>query len=410
MPPKVKTPRKVALLVETSRSYGRDLLRGIALFARTRTNWSLLHQEMTIDVVLPQWMKESPIDGVIARVDARIVDAIRDLKVPCVDVRCSERFRGIPQVETDDRKVAEFAFEHLWDRGFRRFAYCGFQFAHFSEARREHFGELVAEAGCPLSVYETPGRPDAPLSSLEESGVLDVAAMSSWLASLAPPTGLFVCNDIRGQHVLNVCRGLGFTVPDDIGVIGVDDDDAICPLCDPPLSSVRPDAERVGYRAAEVLADMIDGKPPLELVRQGSQEMREAEALVEYIPPKDVVTRMSTQVIAVEDREVARVCRFIREHACDGIDVNDVAEFTSLSRRQLERRFRSQLNRSPHEEITAAQVAKVKQLLAETNMTLEQIAPHAGYTHKESLSAVFKREVGETPGEYRRQNRSAAQG
>lgn len=156
-----------------------------------------------------------------------------------------------------------------------------------------------------------------------------------------------------------------------MGVIGVDDDDAICPLSDPPLSSVRPNAERVGYRAAEILDILISGQPP--------------PAAVEYISPHGVVQRMSTQVMAVEDREIARVCRFIREHACDGIDVNDVAEFTSLSRRQLERRFRSELNRTPHEEITAVQIAKVKQLLRETNMTLEQISPLAGYSHKESL-------------------------
>ena len=388
MPSRVKTRRKVALLVETSRSYGRDVLRGIAHFARTRSDWSLLHQEMTIDVLLPEWMKQTAIDGVIARVDKRTIGPLRQLGVPCVDVRCSRSFTGIPQVETDDRIVAERAFEHLWDRGFRRFAFCGFQFAHFSDARLRFFREFVDDAGCPLSVYETPGKRDAPLSSLEESGPTDVESMSAWLASLAPPTGLFVCNDIRGQQVLNACRALDLAVPDDIGVLGVDDDDAICPLSDPPLSSVHTDAERVGYRSAEILDTMMHGKP--------------APTSVEYIPPTIVVQRMSTQVMAVEDRELARVCRFIREHACDGIDVNDVAGFTSLSRRQLERRFRAELDRTPHKEITAAQVNRVKQLLRETNMTLEKIATLTGYSHKESLSAVFRREVGRTPGDYRR--------
>lgn len=177
-------------------------------------------------------------------------------------------------------------------------------------------------------------------------------------------------------------------MPDDIGVLGVDDDDAICPLSDPPLSSVRTDAERVGYRSAEILDAMMHGKP--------------APTAVEYVPPVSVVQRMSTQVMAIEDRELARVCRFIREHACHGIDVNDVAGFASLSRRQLERRFRAELNSTPHKEITAAQVTRVQQLLQETHRTLEQIAPLAGYGHKESLNAVFKREVGQTPGEYRR--------
>ncbi|MEM1069959.1 MAG: DNA-binding transcriptional regulator [Planctomycetota bacterium] len=388
MPPRIKSPQNVALLVESSRSYGREVLRGIALFARTRSHWSLLHQEMTIDVQLPQWMKESAIDGVIARVDIRTIEPLRELGVPCVDVRCSGRFDGIPQVETDDRAVAELAFEHLWERGFRRFAFCGFQFAHFSDVRLTFFRDLVAQAGCPLSVYETKGQKNAPLSMLEEPGVMDVQAMSQWLASLEPPTGLFVCNDVRGQQVLNACRGLDFVIPDDIAVIGVDDDDAICPLSDPPLSSVRPDAESVGYRAAEILEQMMNGSP--------------LPSTVEYVPPTGVIQRRSTQVIAVEDREVARVCRFIREHACDGIDVNDVADFTTLSRRQLERRFRSHLQRTPREEITAVQVAKVKQLLRETQMTLEQIAPLVGYRHKESLSTVFKREVGQTPGVYRK--------
>lgn len=389
----LKSPRDVALLVETSRSYGRGLLRGVASFASTRTNWSLLHQEMTIDALPPDWVQESNIHGVIARVDSRSVERLRELSVPCVDVRCSGRFPGIPQVETDDRRVAELAFEHLWERGFRKFAFCGFQYAHYSEARHRYFRECVERAACSLSVYETPGRKDAPVTRLEETGLVEKEAMAKWLASLEPPTGLFVCNDIRGQQVLNACRGLPLTVPDDVAVIGVDDDDTICPLCSPTLSSVRPNAEKVGYRAAEILDAMMQGDPP--------------PSKIEYIAPLTVIQRQSTQVMAVEDREVARICRFIREFACSGIDVHDVAQMTSLSRRQMERRFRKELKRTPHEEITAVQVAKVQQLLCETEMTLEEMAPLAGYSHKESLSAVFKREMGETPGEYRNRLRSS---
>ena len=393
IPTRIRTRRKVALLVETSRSYGRALLRGIAGYARTRSNWALMHQEMTIDVLLPEWMKESSIDGVIARVDTPIIGPLRQLGVPCVDVRCSRSFAGIPQVETDDRRVSQLAFEHLWECGFRRFAFCGFRHAHYSDTRHRYFRQLVTESGCPLSLYETPGKRDAPTTSVEESGMADELALSAWLNSLEPPTGLFVCNDIRGQQVLNACSGLGLAVPDDVGVIGVDDDDAICPLSDPPLSSVRPDAERVGYRAAEILDAMINGKP--------------APTSVEFVPPTTVVQRMSTQVIAVEDREVARVSRFIREHACDGIDGHDVAEFTTLSRRQLERRFRNQMHCTLRQAITAVQIDRVKQLLRESDMTLEQIAPLVGYSHKERLGAVFRRECGETPGGYRKRLTSA---
>ena len=380
---------KIALLVETSRSYGRDLLRGAALFARTRTNWSLLHQEMTIDASLPDWMIQSAISGTIARVDLHTINELSRLNVPIVDVRCRRQFPGIPQVETDDRAVAKLAFEHLWDRGFRRFAFCGFQFAHYSEARLEFFRQLTQAANCPLSVYESPSEKDTALTSIEQSGLVDGPAITQWLSSLDRPTGMFACNDIRGQQVLNICRSIHIAVPDDIGMVGVDDDDAICPLTDPPLSSVKPNAQQVGYRAAEILFAIINGQS--------------APEVTEFIAPQKVVQRLSTEVNAVEDREVARVCRFIREHACEGINVNDVAEFTTLSRRQLERRFRKEFDRTPHEEITAVQVARVQQLLRETEMTLEQITPLAGYTHKESLSAVFKRETNETPGEYRSQ-------
>jgi len=345
---------------------------------------------MTIDTLTPDWLKVAAVGGVIARVDSCTIDALRQLHVPIVDVRCRRNFPDIPQVETDDRVIAELAFNHLWERGFRRFAFCGFQFAHFSIARLNFFRELVNNAGCPISIYESPSGPNSPLTSIEQSGLFDVGPLSSWLCSIAPPTGLFVCNDIRGQQVLNACRAREIAVPDDLGVIGVDNDDAICPLSDPPLTSVCPNAEQVGYRAAEILHEMMNGK------FDGT--------LVEHVRPTNVVQRLSTQVIAIEDREVAKVCRFIREHACEGIDVNDVLAFTTLSRRQLERRFRSELNSTPHQEITSIRVQRVKQLLDESFMTLEQIAQIAGFTHKELLCSVFKRETGETPGQYRRGN------
>ena len=379
--------KNVALLIESSRSYGRNLLRGIAQYSQTKGNWSLLHEEMTIDANLPNWLTNADVDGVIARLDDHIIDPLQGLKIPIVDVRCRRNYKNIPQIETDDHEVARHVFEHLWQRGFRRFAFCGYRGAHYSENRLNSFRKMVAEVNCPFAVYETEGASEAALTSIERSGLLDVDSLSEWLSGLKPPTGVFVCNDIRGQQALNVCRKLGISVPDDLGVVGVDDDDAICPLSDPPLSSVRPNAELIGYRAAETLAELMDGKPPFS----GR----------EYIPPSGIAQRLSTQVIAVEDREVALACRFIRENTSHRIEVADIARATNLSRRQLERRFQSALKRTPHREITRAKIARIKQLLCETDLSLEQLAPLAGYDYKERLSAVFKRETGETPGQYR---------
>ncbi|NNJ24102.1 xylose operon transcription regulator XylR [Alienimonas chondri] len=393
----MKPRPRVALFVESSRAYGRGLLRGVAAFARTRTNWTLIHHEMTLDAELPPWLGGLAINGAIARVSQRTIDPLRDLGVPLVDVWCRYSHRGVPQIETDDDAVARLAFDHLRERGFRRFAFCGYQHAHYSEARLKRFRALVEAAGAPLSVYLVPSRPTTSLTAVEQSGLFDLEPLSRWLQSLKPPTGLFACNDVRGQQVLNACAAAAIAVPDDLGVVGVDDDDVICPLCDPPLSSVRPDAEGVGFLAGETLFELMNGPA-------GSLPDRSGGPPVRYVPPRTVTERLSTRVAVVEDRELARVVRYIRDHACDGINVKDVAAFSTLSRRQLERRFRAELGRTPHQEITAAQVARVKQLLTETTMTLEQISPLAGYEYQERLGAVFKRETGLTPGAYRRQS------
>ncbi|MCR9201141.1 MAG: DNA-binding transcriptional regulator [Planctomycetaceae bacterium] len=381
------TPTRVALLIESSRSYGRRLLRGISLYARTRGDWALLHQEMTMGDSVPNWISQANLSGVIARVDTHNIGPLKQLGLPIVDVLCSRSALGIPQVETDDRAVAQLAFEHLYERGFRRFAFCGYRGAHYSEARLLHFRECVAAAGCPMSIYETAGGRGESLSVAEQRGVSDTDSLAAWLQTLQRPTGLMACHDIRGQQVLNACRQLDISVPDDIGVIGVDDDDMICSLSDPPLTSVRPDAEAVGYRAAETLSAMIAGA---------------SSSNVEHVTPTQIVQRQWTQVIAVDDPELSRVCRFIRENACHGIDVADIVEFSALSRRQLERRFRQHLDTTPREEITAVQIRRLKQLLTETELPLEQIAPLAGYRHAESMSVTFKRETGQTPGGYRR--------
>ncbi|MFH5806364.1 substrate-binding domain-containing protein, partial [Alienimonas sp. DA493] len=252
----------------------------------------------------------------------------------------------------------------------------------------------TATSGTATSGTATSGTATSGTAATERSGIHDAAGLIRWLRTLEPPTGLFACNDIRGQQVLNACRRAGVDVPDGVAVVSVDDDDVICPLCDPPLSSVRPDAAGVGYRAAEILHGLLRG--------------RRADSRLELAPPAGVTGRLSTQVSATRDREVARASRFIREHACDGIKVPDVVRHVSLSRRQLERRFRAGIGRTIHQEITAAQVARVRQLLAETDLPLERLAPLAGYEYKEMLSSVYKRETGETPGGYRRRVKAAS--
>jgi LacI family transcriptional regulator len=180
-------------------------------------------------------------------------------------------------------------------------------------------------------------------------------------------------------------------VPDEVAVVGVDDDELICELSNPPLSSIAPDTYRTGYEAAALLDRMMSGE--------------HVKAAPHLLPPLGVSPRASSDVLAIEDEEVSSAVRFIREHACEGIDVNDVMAQVPLSRRVLESRFKKLLGRSPHEEIDRVQMTRARELLRSTDLSLVQVAEKVGFPHAEYLSVVFKKRVGQTPREYRRQHR-----
>jgi len=387
---------RVALLIESSRAYGRRTLFGVARYVREHQPWSIFLQERSLGDKCPDWLKEWNGDGIIARVESRqIANGIRKLGIPAVDVRYLLKNIGMPSVRPDDAAAARLAFEHLRERGFRNFAFCGFNGADYSDARRDSFLECARKANLPCHVYtDTLKVRKVSTQEYEARGLKDSEHVVRWLESLAKPVGLMACNDIRGQQVLNACRAAGISVPDEIAVIGVDNDEMLCELADPPLSSVSLDTERIGYEAASLLDQMIAGKKP-------KQELI-------LVQPVGVVTRRSTDVLAVEDRHITTATQFIRLRACDGIDVSDVLKVVPLSRSTLERRFYRVLGHSPKEEILRTRLSRAKQLLSETDFSLAQIAEKVGFEHPEYLSVIFKKKTSLTPGEFRAQARIAA--
>jgi len=380
---------QVALLIESSRAYGRGLLQGIARYVREHESWSIFHQERRASDPPPAWLKGWRGDGIIARIeDQRLATAIRGLGVPAVDVRGLLLNLGLPLIETDDEAVIRLASEHLLERGFRQFAFCGFPGANYSDTRCRYFMQRIEEAGFDCHVYAPPIRLKSKASfDQEQHGLIYEADVARWIAGLPKPIGLLACNDIRGQQALNVCRQIGVAVPDEVAVLGVDNDEVLCELADPPLSSVIPNTERIGYEAAAFLDRMMAGQP--------------APALSLFIPPLGIATRRSTEVLAIDDRHVAAAIRFIREHACEGIGVPDILGVIPLSRSVLERRFATLVGRAPKAEILRVQMQRAKELLAATDFPLNVIAEKAGFKHPEYLSAIFKKKTGVTPGRYR---------
>jgi LacI family transcriptional regulator len=377
-------PPKVALLVETSNAYARGLLGGIISFIRSDGPWNIYLAEHGRGERPPQWLSEWDGDGIIARVENEVISRILgNMRIPIVNLSSRPLLSNAPLVTTDNEAIARLAFQHFAERGFRRFAFCGDDRFVWSTQRGSHFDRLVHDAGFECAHYSREechrDRSDA-----------ETDAIARWLAALPRPVAVFCCYDARGQQVLDACRRQDIAVPEEVAVLGVDNDDVLCNLAPVPMSSVIPNSMRAGFKAAELLNRML------------SNEKVSAE--MHFIPPLGVATRQSTDVTAATDPHVAKAARFIRENAFAGIDVGDVVAAVPVARRILERRFRATLGRTLREEITRVQMQRVTELLVGTDLSLAEIAERIGFKHVEYLTYVFKRETGQPPSVYRAEN------
>ena len=386
--------RKIALLVEWSRAYGRGVLRGIATYVRAHGTWKTYQTERRLCDAAPGWMRDWNGDGIIARIESqRLLKQIRRMNLPTVDLFEHGHTDGFPGVITDNRAIACLAAEHLIERGLKHFAYCGLPGIYSSETRREHFVGYLNRAGNEVHVYENPRQPDTTIISTAEDHELRYEeTVATWVSSLPKPIGLMACNDLRAQQILMACGDRNITVPDEVAVIGVDNDELICELCHPPLSSIEQNPRRVGYEAAALLDRLIDGETP--------------PAAPILVAPLRMVARQSTDVVAIGDPCVAAAVHFIREHACDAIQVKDILRHVRVSRSTLERRFAKLLGRSPSNEISRVRLDRVKHLLSMTDYPLAKIAQLTGFGYTESMCYCFKQTVGQTPGQYRNESRS----
>lgn len=381
----VEMKRHVALIIETSSVYGRELLSGIVRFMRMHDEWSVFLEQRDLWKQPPAWLNQWRGDGVISRVTTpKLLDAISQTGVPLVELTDRHGHSDLPHVRSDDAAIGRMAAEHLIERGFQRFAFCGFKGEAWSQRREESFIHVVnRKARIPCVSFNSQWHgPSAKSWEDEQESIVE------WLKGLEPPFAVMACNDIRGQHVIDACSKLNLAVPEQVAVVGVDNDELLCRVCSPPMSSVIPNAGMVGFRAAEMLAQLMNGEKLTERTQ--------------VIQPLGVATRQSTDVVAIEDRDIATALRFIREHACRGLSVAEVVERSSISRSTLERQVRKYLGRTPQEEIRHVQIKRARELLLTTELSAEKIAPLCGFEHPEYLHVVFKRITGMTTNEFRK--------
>jgi LacI family transcriptional regulator len=389
MPNRARIPH-VAVWIETSRGYGRGLIQGVAEYLRHHGPWSIYFTPHGMRDPLPAWLRNWKGDGILARIDDRkTARLLLATKLPLIDLSCRIPGVNCPPLGPDNRLVAQLAFEHLRERGFHNYAFFGLppgEHVHM-DLRCDYFCELAVNAGYMCHVFQV-RRKRGKLPDWEQ----EQKQLGHWLCGLPKPIGIMTCNDDRGQQLLDACRRADMAVPEQVAVVGVDNDQELCNLATRPLSSVDVNSRRIGYGAAAQLDRMMATgmtRPPSEVV----------------FAPSHVVTRLSTDTIAVDDPALARALQFIRDHACKGISVDHVVRAAVTSRRHLERQMHALLGRSPNQEILRVRMRRAQELLLETDLSLQAIARETGFRSAKYLGDVFVRQLGQPPGQMRSQVR-----
>jgi LacI family transcriptional regulator len=371
----------VALLIETSRSYSRAILAGVRQYCAEHAPWSIFMELRALDSPEPRWLAGWKGDGILTRTGSKaMARAVRVAKVPAVELRTTRFGLDLPFVGVDNRAVGRLVAEHLLERGFRQFGFYDLPTEDYFRERRESFLERLGEAGFAASVFRA-GRGETPRSWERQQDEL-----VAWVAGLPKPIGLMACTDQLGFWLLDACTRGGVSVPEEAAVVGVENEETLCLMSSPPLSSVQFDGARIGHTAATLLARLMAGK------RSKGQML---------IPPLGIVVRRSSDVVALEDAELAAALRMIRERACDGLNVDRLLEQLALSRSTLERGLRAATGRSPHDEIVRVRLERACQLLRETDLPLAAIARRSGFAHAQYLCEVFRKRFGQTPGTFR---------
>jgi LacI family transcriptional regulator len=373
---------------DVSYSFTRGILRGVSRFSRTQGHWKFNLDPYGAASVLRRAENGAHIDGIVGQFySPDLVDRVLNSRVPAVNVSNRSADERIPKVISDDRVIGELAARHFIERGFKSFAYVGMgSDVYFSRVRGDGFINLLKAEG--ITEIRARGYDE----SLEAvANTQNAEGRRDFLRGLPEQTAVFACNDRMARACIEEALAIGYNVPDRLAVLGVDNDEIDCELSPVPLSSVQLSTEKVGYEAAQLLAQLIAREQPPQPVV--------------LVLPVNVVTRQSSDVLAVNDTEVLAALRYIREHATKGIQVGDVVGSVSLSRRMLELRFRRAMNRTVHDEIQRIRVEQAKRLLAESDLPVGEIAVLAGFKEAFYLSTSFRKATGMTPRAYRAQFR-----
>ncbi|MFW6032954.1 MAG: substrate-binding domain-containing protein [Phycisphaeraceae bacterium] len=374
--------RRVVIAVPTSYAFGQQIVRGAGAFVQEEgLEWDLLFQP---------GLRPSRI-GILPDLDAAIIHShpftrniiARHVQGPIVCVE-QDPVDDWPVVRTNNRAIGELAFEHLAEQGFERFAFWGNPGRSYADDREKGLARRVEQAG--LEFHPMPGSPliraaDAPPADLHD-----------WLRALPTPAAVLAQNDETAARIIWACHGLKVSLPEEVAILGVDNDELLCKLMSPPLSSIDHGCWQVGYEAAKTLAELLAGRSPRQKVQ--------------LVQPVCVVSRQSTDTLAIDHPDVAQALRLIRRRATEGLSASEVVRHSTMPRRTLEIAFRHHVGRTLQQEITRVRVGRARHLLATSRLSITEVALRSGFTSASYFARVFTRQAGTPPTRYRREHRT----
>lgn len=358
------------------------MLAGVREYLAANSPWSTFIELRALSSSPPPWLAGWEGDGILSRTfSPEMAEMIEATGLPAVELRSTHLRGNRPFVGMDNGLIGQAVAEHFVNRGYRNFAAYGLSTESFFIERVQNF--VTAVEGTGRICHRLPENPVFDWESSQSN-------LIERLRDLPKPVGIFAANDQLGIYLLDACQRAGIAVPEDVAVVGCENEETLCRFASPELTSVQFDGRAVGREAAGMLDQLMRGDFP--------------EEQTILIPPRGIRIRQSSDDFVINDRLIAQASRLIRERATSGLNVEDLCAVLNVSRSTLERRMKSAFGRTPKEEILRIRFREVEQLLTETDLTIETIAAQTGFAHSHYFQTMFKARCGVTPGKFRKQS------
>ena len=380
--------KKIGILIERQRSYGRQLCEGIVRFAQSQKDWTLNMLEWD-DLQQTEFLKK--FDGFIARlINDQVAAPLQRTRKPIVDVYVSHERQGIASSDQLARRIGQMAVRHFVEHMFTRFAFFGHEGKRYSDLRKNAFIRCLQLNHFSCDIYKPP---KSALKSFDEVVLrqeryqigTERKAIIQWLSKLKKPVAVFCSHDLRAYQLCDICREIGIKVPSEVAILGVDNDSLICNFTDPTLSSIDPNAEGIGFAAAEELERLFNGEPPRSIHTQ----------------PVRLIERGSTKTYPVDPPWLSDALVLIRGSVAKRLTASDVYKHVGKSHTFVNQAFHDVLNTTISKEIAATRIAEAKRLLRSSLLPLSEIAKQSGFASMEYFTNSFSSAVGQSPAAYR---------